>query len=399
MRQTVAITSDLVLLGGGHAHLEVVRRIGEHPVLGLSTTLVAREKLTLYSGLLPAVVRGEISPDQAEIDLGLLAAASGVQLIIAEATGLDLTGRRVLLAERAGLSFDLLSIDVGGAPKAPAGAVPVKPIGRFLARLGEIESGLARGARIAVVGGGAGGVELALALARRFAGRFALVLVSDGAEVLDEAPPACRRIARAALIRAGVNLALGARARALLPEGVALENGEKIAADAVIWASGVVGPSFLAEAGLATDAAGFVTVAPTLESVSHARIFAAGDCATVEGFPRPKAGVFAVRAGPVLAENLRAVAEGRRLRRWRPQREALAILGLGDGRALAWRGSFCCSGRWAMHWKERIDRRWMAMYAPGAIRAIRADRQTDPLVVPGDRSAGRESPHPSRRHA
>ncbi len=374
MRPGAPIATDLVLLGGGHAHVEVLRRLGQRPVPGLRVTLVAREPLTPYSGLLPAVIRGEIFPAQAHIDLARLAARSRARLIMAEAEGLDLASRRVLFAERAPLPFDLLSIDVGAAPSAPEGAIAVKPIGRFLARLGEIESGLSRGGRIAVVGGGAGGVELALALARRFAGRFALVLVSDRPEILFDAPPGARRIARVALARAGVSLAIGVPATGFSCGAVCLGNGETVAADAAIWATAVVGPPFLGDAGLACDEAGFVKVAPTLESLSHAHVFAAGDCAAMEGFPRPRAGVFAVRAGPVLAENLRAAAAGRKLRSWRPQREALAILGLGEGRALAWRGAhFCLSGRWVARWKERIDARWMAMYAPGAMGAMAAE--------------------------
>jgi selenide,water dikinase len=123
-----------------------------------------------------------------------------------------------------------------------------------------------------------------------------------------------------------------------------------------------VGPGFLAASGLACDATGCMRVDATLRSVSHGSVFAAGDCAAIEGNPRPKAGVWAVRAGPKLADNLRRAARGRALRRWRPQSQALVILGLGDGRALAWRNGVAVAGRRIWRWKDWIDRRWMRMY-------------------------------------
>ncbi len=360
---------DLVLLGGGHAHVEVLRRFALRPLPGLRITIVAREPLTPYTGMLPAVIRGEIPPAEAHIDLAPLAAAARTRLFMAEAEALDLAARRVLLAHgHPPLSFDLLSIDVGGLPAAaPAAAIPVKPIGRFLAALAGLESTLPQAARIAVVGGGAGGVELALALARRFTLRAAITLVSATAEVPAEAPPRARRIARAALDAARITLALGTPAEDFRNGRLHLRDGTTIPADAALWTTGVVGPPFLAASGLACDPSGAVRVAPTLESLSHPGIFAAGDCAAVAGSPRPKAGVWAVRAGPPLAANLRRAALGVKLRPWHPQPAALAILGLGGGRALAWRGNrFVLSGRAVARWKEWLDRRWIAMYRPGA---------------------------------
>src|SRR5262249_49747449 len=139
-------------------------------------------------------------------------------------------------------------------------------------------------------------------------------------------------------------------------------DGSFLDVDAALWATGVTGPPLLAASGLACDATGCVRVGATLQSVSHAFVFAAGDCATIEENARPKAGVWAVRAGAPLAANLRRAAAGRTLRGWRPQSEALAILGLGDGRALAWRNGLAIAGRPIWRWKDWIDRRWMRMY-------------------------------------
>ncbi len=358
---------DLVLLGGGHAQVEVLRRFARRPEPGVRLTLIAREPRSLYSGLLPALIRGECALEDAAIDLASLAAAAGARLMVAEAVALDAAARRVVLRDADPVGFDLLSIDVGGIPAMPPqargdGAIPVKPIGRFLDRLAALEPALPAGARLAVVGDGAAGTELALALARRFAGRVHLVLIGVGPEPVAEAPASARGAICAALEAAGVAVRSGVQAGALADGKLALSDGSWEAATAAFWATGVAGPAFLAASGLACDPAGCVLVAPTLQSLSHPGVFAAGDCAAITGAPRPKAGVWAVRAGPVLAANLRRAARGQPLRAWYPQRRALAILGLGAGRAVAWRGGWSLAGRWVARWKDRLDRGWIARY-------------------------------------
>lgn len=363
MQQPGPVTCDLVLLGAGHAHVEVLRRFALRPERGVRLTLIGREPHTPYSGMLPGLVRGDYGFDEAHIDLAPLAAAAGARLILAEADGIDLAGRTVALAGRPAMPFDILSLDVGGVPRMPPGAgTPVKPIGQFLDRLTALEAELPEGARIAVVGAGPAGTELALALARRFAGRARIALIA-ASEPLPEAPARARAVARDALTEAGIELVCGVQAGALADGRLPLSDGSFLDADAALWATGVVGPEFLAASGLACDEAGCVRVDRTLRSLSHPLVFAAGDCATVTGAERPKAGVWAVRAGTPLAANLRRTARGRTPRPWRPQSQALVILGLGDGRAVAWRNGLAASGRLIWRWKDWIDRRWMRMYA------------------------------------
>ncbi|MEJ0019618.1 MAG: selenide, water dikinase SelD [Acetobacteraceae bacterium] len=357
------ITTDLVLLGAGHAHVEVLRRFAMRREPGVRVTLIGREPETPYTGMLPGLIRGDYSFEQAHIDLAPLAAGAGARLILAEATAIDLTAHRLAVAGRPDVAFDLLSIDVGGEPAMPpGGGQPVKPIGQFLARLAALEADLPPGARVAVVGGGAGGTELALAMALRYRGRFRIVLVCEGAEPLAGAPSYARSVARNALVDADVELACGVRAGGWSAGRLALSDGSYLDVATALWATGVVGPAFLAASGLACDAAGCVRVEATLRSTSHERVFAAGDCAAIMGNPRPKAGVWAVRAGGPLADNLRRAARRQPLRRWRPQSGALAILGLGHGRALAWRNGLAVAGAPVWRWKDWIDRRWMRMY-------------------------------------
>ena len=358
---------DLVLLGGGHAQVEVLRRFARRPEPGVRLTLIAREPRSLYSGLLPAVIRGECALEDAAIDLASLAAAAGARLMVAEAVAIDLMAGCVVLAEGTAVGFDLLSIDVGGLPRMPAdatgeAAIAVKPIGRFLDRLVRLDAMLPAEGRIAVVGDGAGGTELALALARRFAGRARILLVGTAPAPLPEAPARARRVVVATLAAAGVDVRAGVRAGTVSDGRLALSDGTAELVAAAVWATGVVGPALLAAAGLACDADGCMRVNTSLRSVSHPSVFAAGDCAAILGAARPKAGVWAVRAGPVLAANLRRALRGQAPRPWRPQRRALAILGLGDGRAVAWRGRFSLAGRGVAWWKAWLDRRWIATY-------------------------------------
>jgi selenide, water dikinase len=363
MQSSGPVEIDIVLLGAGHAHVEVLRRFAMRPEPGVRLTLISREPETPYSGMLPGLIRGDYTHQEAHIDLAPLAALANARLVLAEATAFDPDEQTITIPGRPRIDFDLLSVDVGGIPVAPPGAgIGVKPIGGFLERLNRLEAGLPAGGRIAIVGGGPGGVELALALAGRFAGRLRLVLVSATAEPLAVAPATVRRAVRHALVDAGVELICGVTATALDGGRLLLSDGSFVHVTTALWATGVEGPAFLAASGIACDSAGCIRVTSDLRSVSHQHIFAAGDCAALEGDPRPKAGVWAVRAGVPLAENLRRAAKGRASKPWKPQRDALAILGLGHGRAVAWRNGIAVQGRKIWWLKDRIDRRWMRMY-------------------------------------
>jgi selenide,water dikinase len=337
---------DLVLLGAGHAHLAVLRAFAARAEPGLRLTVIAREARSFHMGMLPGLIRGDYDFAEAHVDLAPLAAAAGAQLVVAEATAIDPGRRAIRLNGLREIGFDLLSLDIGGVASMPADSgTPVRPIGGFLHRLDAVMATLPAGGRIAVIGGGAAGTELALAIRRRFSVRVALVCAAPAP--LTAAPPRARAIARTALTRAGVELACGVRALGFGQGRLKLSDGSAMDADAALWATPAVGPPWLRASGLACDAAGCVVVDATLASTSHPGIFAAGDRA----------------AGPVLAQNLRRAAQGRRLRRWRSHRSAPTILGLGDGAALAWGYGIAVSGGAVWRWKDRIDRRWIAQFA------------------------------------
>lgn len=359
----------LLLAGGGHAQVEVLRQLSAHPLPGWRVTLLTRERLSPYSGMLPGVAAGLYRPEQALIDIGALAARAGAAVIHDSVTGLDPATQLLRRAGGAPIGFDLLSINTGATPDlarvpgAGAHAVPLKPIDALLPRLEALEERASAGQAIAVVGGGAAGVEMALALAARLGPRgVRLALVAGASGLLPGLPAALVRRARTALGTAGVTLAEGEEVAEVTAEGLRFRNRPALRAKTVLWATGAAPAAWLADSGLARDGRGFLLVGPTLQSVTHPAIFAAGDVASLLPAALPKAGVFAVRQGPVLAHNLRAAAEGRALRRYEPQRAFLMLLATGDGRAIGTRGGWVFGGRWAWWWKDRIDRRFMARY-------------------------------------
>lgn len=369
----IAPIPDLVLLGAGHAHVEVLRRFAARPLPGARLTLISREPHSPYAGMLTGLIRGDHDFDAAHIDLRALTRAAGARLIVAAADGLDMVNRQILLAGRPAIPFDLLSVNIGGTQALPDGTgTPVKPIGQLLARLAEIEPLLHPRARLAIVGAGAGGTELALALARRLAGQVRIALICAEAMPVIDAPARARAAIRDALVDAGVELISGVRAGAFHDGQLALSDGSALDAVAALWASGAAAAPFLAAAGLGCDPAGAIQVDAGLRSITHPFVFAAGDCAALyreldQDQADPKSAARAMRAGPLLATNLRRAVAGRQPNPPRGPfaqsgRPPTVILGLGNGQGIGWRGGLSHIGPAILRWKHRADRGWMARH-------------------------------------
>jgi selenide,water dikinase len=368
------IEKDLVLLGGGHAHVQVVRSFGMTPERGIRVTLISPEPDTPYSGMLPGLVAGHYAYDETHIDLVRLCRWAGVRFLRAEAMGIDTLARNVTLKDRPAVGYDLLSVDTGstpradGVPGAAEFAIPVKPISRFLRHWSDlvVRANTHRGMyRVAVIGAGAGGVELLLAARQALQELPSLKtefhLFSRG-ELLPAEAPSLRRHVGDLLRQIGINVHTNTKVTNVDRLGLTTGNGQHFELDEKLWVTAAGAPAWIRASGIATDAEGFLAVSPTLQSLSHPDIFAAGDVAAMLDNPRPKAGVFAVRQGPVLSRNLRKALRAQALETYRPQRSFLKILALGEKRGIASRGGWTVPGGWVWRWKDSIDRRFMSKF-------------------------------------
>ncbi|HEY7775453.1 MAG TPA: FAD-dependent oxidoreductase, partial [Kineobactrum sp.] len=393
---------DLVLVGGGHAHALALRMLAMNPVAGLRVTLVSPASHTPYSGMLPGLVAGHYTFTDSHIDLVRLCQWANARFICPEVSGLDPTQRELTVPGRAPLGYDVLSLDIGSQPEldsvpgAREHAVPVKPVAALWQRWRHLERTLqeqppAKPVQLAVVGGGAGGVELALAMAHRLRGvPVALALFCAGPDILQGYNRCSRRAVRQALAAAGVELHCHSRVQRVQAGRLEFEDGRNAPFDTLFWCTGAAAAPWVADSGLATDARGFIALQDTLQSTSDEFVFAAGDIATQIAYPRPKAGVYAVRQAPVLAHNLRNILLGRPLRKHRPQREFLSLLSLGQRRATANRGPLSITGDWVWRWKDRIDRKFMDQFThpPTAMPTGTSDALPDTESAAGQALCG-----------
>ncbi len=358
MRPAWPSTRDLLLVGGGHAHALVLRAWAMNPLPGARLTLIDPAPAAAYTGMLPGFIAGHYRRSEIMIDLVRLATAAGARHIRDRAAGLDPAAGEVILGSGERLAYDLLSLDIGAgsAPEALPGfddfGLAVKPFGAFASRWESFAATAPAAARVAVIGGGAGGIEVALAAAHRLGpGRVSLIERDRLGAALS---PAGRRHLAAALQRAGVAVCEGLAPASVSASGVEMAEGGAIAADLVLGVSGARPAEWLAATGLALHE-GFVAVDRTLRS-SDPAVFASGDCAHLSDDPRPRAGVFAVRAAPVLHANLRAALTGRPLRPFHPQRDYLRLVSTGPRHAVAEKWGRAIAGAWLWQAKDRIDR-------------------------------------------
>ena len=366
----------VVLLGGGHSHLEVVRRFGAHPAPHAEISLVDLARFATYSGMLPGLIAGHYSFDDCHVDLAQLAQRCGVRYLPLRACGVDIARRQIALSDGTLLDYDIASLDVGSTPPtagtsgAAEHAIAAKPFAAFAQRWDRSIAAAQAGAlrKVVVIGGGAAGVELALAMHHRLAQAtmphpIDFAVVTDAQCLLPDHNRQTRAALERALVQRGIAVYLNSRVTRVENARVVVNNAaHAIASDATIWATGAGAPSWLADTGLALDAQGFIRIDERLASVSNPEIFAAGDCATIDGHRYPKSGVYAVRQGPVLAENLRRVLAGERLVSYVAQQRALALISTGNRYAVASYGRYALEGAWVWRWKDYIDRKFMRRY-------------------------------------
>ncbi|MBW4516433.1 MAG: selenide, water dikinase SelD [Timaviella obliquedivisa GSE-PSE-MK23-08B] len=386
----VPIRKDLVLLGGGHSHAIALKQFGMNPVAGVQLTLITDVSHTPYSGMLPGYVAGLYDFDACHIDLRPLTQFAQVRMIVDQAIGFNDVTHEVLLQDHPPIAFDLLSIDIGSNPAAitvPGAAeyaIAVKPISQFLTRwdqlVAETTQNPERSIKVAIVGGGAGGVELAFNIQARLlrilsqAGQptshLELHLFHRGDRLLPERHLGVSRQVQKLLAQRGVHIHLQQSVTEIKAASVHCESGLTVACDRIFWVTQAAAAPWLKASGLATDERGFILVNDQLQSISHPQIFAAGDVATMVHQARPKAGVFAVRQGKPLAENLRRAVQipqgsllSQPLKSFVPQKDFLILLGTGDRRALAsWGAVRLPLHPWLWRWKDGIDQKFMDQF-------------------------------------
>jgi selenide,water dikinase len=405
---------DVVLLGVGHTNAHVLKMWRMEPIERARLTCVSNFPVVTYSGMLPGVLAGQYPRERMEIDLVRLCAAAGARLIVGSVTGLDRENRALLFADRPPLPFDVLSIGIGSVPtregleRADDTLLPIKPMQTFMqrleARLRAINSGHAPSAVVAgpaalpgdpeadsaptgaaaagtpsglgtvsrpihilIVGGGVGGTEIAFCLPaclKRILGDalYKITIVEAGSQVGGGLSAAAAGEVAKVLASRHVQIKTHCRVVEIAGGYVWLSDGGYLPADVVLWATSAVPPPLLAEFDLPKDDRGFLLTEPTLACVGTDNIFAVGDAGTIRGVSLPKAGVYAVREGPVLWENLQRAVRGQRLVEYRPQRQFLKLLNTGDGSAIGEYAGHFFRGRLMWWLKDRIDGKFMDMY-------------------------------------
>ncbi|BAY18926.1 FAD-dependent pyridine nucleotide-disulfide oxidoreductase [Anabaenopsis circularis NIES-21] len=380
---------DLVLVGGGHSHAIALKMFGIKPLPGVSLTLITPALDTPYSGMLPGHIAGLYNYDECHINLSRLADFAHAHLYIDRAIGLDLENRQVICANRPAVNFDVLSIDIGSTPAtisvpgAAEYAIPAKPVAKLLEcwyeLLQSVHKNPQQPIKIAIVGGGVGGVELALAMQAHLQQllianqkpiqNLEIHLFHRHHKILPHNHNSVQHQVKQVVTSRGIKLHLGesvSQIKYINEELLAVkcELGLVVECDKVFWVTQASAPDWLKTTGLGTDEQGFILVNDTLQSQTHPQVFAAGDIATMVNHPRPKAGVFAVRQGKPLFENLQRIILGKPLKPYIPQQQYLSLIGTGDKRAIATKGAFTLPPHpllWC--WKDWIDRRFMKQFS------------------------------------
>ena len=367
----------LVLVGGGHVHLEVLRRAARHP-FDADLVLVSPAPRQLYSGRMPAHLRGRISAHELSIELGPLCRAAGAEFIEASVTRVEASAHGGAVTTTNGdVTGDVLSLGVGASvaaletPGVTEHAFRTRPAELWSALVARVDALVAEGSRrtvsCCVVGAGIGGIEIAFALhARIIAARCVADVV-----LVDAAPRplhgwddhAVDRVLRQ-LSERGIAMHVGTSVARVAASEVVLSDGRRLKADVTVWTTGAAPHAWLRQSPLALDADGWLRVDATLRAVDGRAVWGAGDCIALEHAPwLPRSGVYAVRAAPVLAHNLRTAIEQRgTVQAFRPPRRALALVDTGDGRALAHWGRFTAGGRWTWWLKHVVDGRYVRRY-------------------------------------
>lgn len=358
---------SVVLIGGGHTHALVLNNLKKEPLLDAQVTVINPAETAPYSGMLPGFVAGHYSRDELDIDLKKLSKKAGATIVVGRAISMDLSRQTVVLENGTQIPYDLASVDVGitSRMKTLAGfkehAIPAKPLGNFSIRWDEYRA-KSGSKHVVIIGGGIAGAELAMAMAHALqsvANEVSVKLLDRG-EILSSNSDKVQSLVRKELKKNNVVVTERVEVVEVNADAVVLANGSSLRANFVVGAAGATPHPWLSETGL-TLREGFVVVNPTLET-SQSGVFAVGDCAHMACYPRPKAGVYAVRQAPVLLENLRRSLTSKSMVDYSPQSDYLKLVSLGGKRAFGEKQGWSFSGNLVWRLKNYIDRSFMNQF-------------------------------------
>ena len=386
----------IVLLGVGHTNAHVLKQWMMRAPDDAELVCVSDQPIATYSGMLPAVLAGQRSEAAMTIDLVKLCAAASARLIVDDVTGIDHMNQTLHFVERPPISYDFLSIGIGSRTadisKEPTHdetcALSIKPMQSFLERLTHRLQLNAvqdphRDLQVVVIGGGVASIELCLCLPAFIQSvvpnPFRIKLVTASNEPANELSYRGSRFLTGELSRRGVKLITQERVSSISKHSVTLSSGTVIEADIAITATGAAAPSLLRMLPFEKDDRDFLLVDDALRVKGTQNVFAVGDCSSHHDRLVPKSGVYAVRQGPTLWENLKRSLRNQPLSQFKPQTKSLKLINLGDGRALAQRGNLTAAGHWVMNWKHRIDDRFISMYSDPSVQ-MPANAERSPLA-------------------
>ena len=375
--------NTIVLLGAGHTNAHVLRMWKMKPIENAQLVCVSNHPIATYSGMMPGVLAGQYDIPEMEIDLVRFCASAGVRLVLGNVTGIDRDQRELQFSDRPPLAYDFLSVGIGSRPttngvdvKDDSKLVAIKPMQTFLKRLKTHLQTITKPQtkpRIAIVGGGIGSIEIAFCLDRRIkdtpeslglkAGQQAeITLVTGSQRVGAGLVESTQNRVKMVFDSHGIQQQTGSRVKSIDGQKLQLADGSSHDFDLIIWATSAVAPELLSTFDLDVDDRGFLKTRPTLQTVADDNIFVVGDSGTMVDFDLPKAGVFAVRQGPVLWDNLQRSVWQRKLVSYQPQQSFLKLINTADGKTIAERGQRSFYGRWCWRLKNRIDQKFMRMY-------------------------------------
>lgn len=367
---------DLLLIGGGHSHIIAIKRLAMKPLTNVRITLISSNALTPYSGMLPGLIAGHYAHEDCHVDLRILCQWAGIKFIHRKVMHMDPSKKQIDCQDNLSLRYDVLSINVGSQPALHSipGAIiygsPVKPIKQFLQQWQHWLTTQQRSnhlQRIIVVGGGAAGIEILLALHYRLANTTAIraefTLICADSHILNSHNKKVQNFFHLHFKTLGIRLIEGKYVVSALEHQLVLDDHTRYDYDFLAWAIHANAQPWLGKSGLACDHNGFIQVDEYLRSISHPDIFATGDCAAFTPMPLPKAGVYAVRQGPFLAKNISTQLVGHgSLQPYKPQQYFLSLLTTGERCAVASRGAFFAHGKWVWLWKNYIDRSFITSF-------------------------------------